>query len=243
MDQFSYFDRQLGHPDWSDKSVLDFGGNVGNLLLDPNCPIKPENYWCLDVVREAIEQGQRQHPSAHFGFYDRYNFEFNPTGTRDLPIPDLGRKFDVIVSYSVFVHTSKREMLELVEQMMGMLTDDGVLAFTFADPYFDPPPGWLRPDEPQVDNLMWRLMAGPLNGEAAAVAERARHSKLTWATLVNNEELILDGGYEWIGLGDERSQYIAYCTEDHMREIYPNAKVLPPVRPERHSCCVLHKGS
>ena len=34
--QVHYFDQQLGHPDWTAKTVLDFGGNQGNLLVDSN---------------------------------------------------------------------------------------------------------------------------------------------------------------------------------------------------------------
>ena len=30
--KFSYFSMQLGEPDCSKKDVLDFGGNVGNIL-------------------------------------------------------------------------------------------------------------------------------------------------------------------------------------------------------------------
>jgi hypothetical protein len=244
MDQFSYFDRQLGHPDWAHADVLDFGGNNGNLLLDPDCTIDPARYWCLDVVRAALEQGRQGHPLAHFELYDRYNFEFNPTGTPGLPIPDLGRRFDYIVSYAVFAHTSKAEMRELVEQLLPMLADGGALAFTFIDPYFDPPEGWLRDWEPQVDNLTWRLSAGPIPDRVAAeVAAHARGSELTWATLVNNEDLVLESGDDWIRMGDERSQYIAFCTEEHMRSIFPGAEVLPPVPPERHSCCVIRTPS
>src|SRR2546421_3718139 len=126
--QFSYFDRQLGHPDWTEANVLDFGGNVGNILSDPDCTIDPRRYWCLDLHKEAIVEGQRRYPSAHFEFYDRYNFEFNPDGDRRLPVPDLGARFDVILAYSVFSHTSRGEMRELVGQLRGMLTGGGGLA-------------------------------------------------------------------------------------------------------------------
>ena len=32
--QFAYFDKQLGHPNWEGKSVLDFGGNRGNPVVE-----------------------------------------------------------------------------------------------------------------------------------------------------------------------------------------------------------------
>jgi SAM-dependent methyltransferase len=235
--QFSYFDRQLGHPDWSEATVLDFGGNVGNILLDPGCTIDPRRYWCLDIEKDAIAEGQQRHPLAHFAFYDRYNFEFNPCGTPELPVPDLGQRFDIIVAYSVFSHTSRGEMLRLVEQLRALLTDSGALAFTFIDPLFDPPEGWARDEEaPGLDNLNWVLR---LNGDASALATGIDRDRLSWATFVNNDELVTEPGDAWLRTGAERSQYLALCTEEHMRSIYPEAEVHAPVRPERQSCCVI----
>src|SRR3982075_168891 len=95
--QFAYFDPILRHPDWANANVLDFGGNAGNILLDPHCPIDPAKYRCLDISRAAIEVGRQRHPRAHFEFYARYNFEFTPPAPPALPIPDLGRRFDIIL--------------------------------------------------------------------------------------------------------------------------------------------------
>ena len=53
--QFAYFNEQLDHPDWRNKLVFDFGGNQGNLLRDPSCSIRPRDYYCIDVLREAID--------------------------------------------------------------------------------------------------------------------------------------------------------------------------------------------
>ncbi|MGK4585123.1 class I SAM-dependent methyltransferase [Kitasatospora sp. HPMI-4] len=243
--QFRYFDRQLGRPGWPAKRVLDFGGNVGNLLLDPECTIRHGHYWCLDVIPEAVEEGRRRYPDATFLHYDRYNFEYNPGGTRRLPVPDLGR-FDVILAQSVFSHTSKAEMRELVAQLRTFLTDDGVLAFTFIDPYFKPPPGWARAEEwPDLDNLRWRLASARRWQEPGmdveALEAEATSARITWATLVNNEDFVLDSGGDWCREGEERTHYMVFCTEEHMRSVYPDADVLPPVQPERFSCAVLRR--
>ena len=97
MGQFRYFDQQLGHPDWASKTVLDFGGNSGNLLRDPLASIDPALYWCIDVSPAGIARGQDTFPQAHWIRYDRYNFEFNPRGVKGLEIPDPGQRFDVIL--------------------------------------------------------------------------------------------------------------------------------------------------
>jgi SAM-dependent methyltransferase len=134
LGQFAYFDRQLGLPDWRDMKVLDFGGTDGNLLWNPDCAIEHEDYYCLDVVRDAIDEGRRTFPRAHWFHYDRYNCSFNPTGVPSLPIPSLGTRFDAILAYSVFTHTTRDEMHELVAQLLQQLAPNGVLAFTFEDP-------------------------------------------------------------------------------------------------------------
>ena len=119
--QFDYFDEQLEHPDWRGKPVLDFGGSKGNLLLDLLCGIREEDYYCLDVIREAIEEGRRLFPAAHWFHYDRYNCSFNPEGVVDLPVPDFGVEFDFILAYSVFTHTTFEEMKELICQLRARL--------------------------------------------------------------------------------------------------------------------------
>lgn len=192
--QFTYFDRRLGGPDWHGKRVLDFGGNVGNLLLDPGCPVEPGDYWCIDVSRDAIEEGRRRNPAAHFVFYDRYNYEYNPTGTPGLPVPDPGVRFDFIVAFGVLGHLSQAEALELVDRLMGMLTGDGRLACTFVDPLWRPPPGWTYESE-SADSANLSLLVDTLRrvepdldaevlssrtAESAARARSARWSNLHW---------------------------------------------------------------
>ena len=66
-DQFTYFSEQVGERLWQGKNVLDFGGNIGNILRDPNSTIDEERYWCLDVVQESIERGRhciREHTGS-----------------------------------------------------------------------------------------------------------------------------------------------------------------------------------
>ena len=104
--QFTYFSLQLGESDWSGKYVLDFGGNIGNMLRDPSSTIDEERYWCIDVVEESIKRGKAAFPKAHWVFYDRYCFFFNPHGAPRLKLPELDQQFDYIVAYSVFTNTS-----------------------------------------------------------------------------------------------------------------------------------------
>src|SRR5829696_9007056 len=129
--QFTYFSLQLGEKDWSSKNVLDFGGNIGNMLRDPNCMIDHERYCCIDVVKESIDKGKEAFPQAHWIFYDRYCFFFNPNGVEGLELPRFEQKFDYIVAYSVFTNTSRTDMLDLVRTMESKLAHGVALAFTF----------------------------------------------------------------------------------------------------------------
>lgn len=136
LGQFTYFSRQLGERMWRGKDVLDFGGNIGNILRDRNSTIDPERYWCLDVDQDSIAQGKASFPLSHWLFYNRFSFFFNPYGVPNLPLPQMDQTFDYIVAFSVFTNTNQADMLQLVDELKSILSEDGALAFTFIDPYF-----------------------------------------------------------------------------------------------------------
>jgi SAM-dependent methyltransferase len=225
--QFAYFDEQLGHPEWPAKSVLDFGGNKGNLLLDPSCKIRQRDYYCVDVVREAIEMGRNAFPDAHWVHYDRYNRSFNPDGVADLLIPDLGLRFDFILAYSVFTHTTLEEMKDLVGQLESFLAPGGTLAFTFIDPHYR-------------NNLEWRLdrRQGLEAKRLVAKAEGA-----DWCSLVNGSDLYVNSSGPWHLSPEVCATYNVYYTERFLRQQFPRAQVCPPVNGEMQHCAILRKDT
>jgi len=236
--QFAYFSKQLHRETWHGMYVLDFGGNIGNLLRDPNSTIDEERYWCVDIVREAIEEGRRLYPKAHWVFYDRYSFAFNPDGIRGLPIPRLERKFDVIVAFSVFTNTKPSEMFELVEQLKDNLTENGVLAFTFIDPNH-----WSDGDY-YGSNFQWRLREEEKRGllaenEKYTLLKRAQFAE--WFMLVNGRYLYVESEVIDENLPEEQRTCYVFHTEDYMRFHFPDAAILPPVNNEMQHCCVLRK--
>ena len=226
--QFAYFDEQLDHPDWSGKSVLDFGGNKGNLLLDPSVKIQPWDYYCVDVVREAIEAGRETFPDAHWVHYDRYNRSFNPEGVRDLPVPDLGLRFDFILAYSVFTHTTFEETGDLLAQLEALLAPGGTLAFTFIDPHYR-------------NNLQWRLeRSHGLDGQEVD-SVLARASDAEWCALVNGSELYVNSSGSWNLSVETCATYNVYYTERFLRQQFPRADVRAPVNDEMQHCAILRK--
>jgi hypothetical protein len=241
MGQFTYFSQQVGEAVWSGKNVLDFGGNIGNLLRDPNSTIDEERYWCIDVVRDSIEQGQSHYPKSHWIFYDRYCFFFNPHGAPNLAIPNLDQRFDYIVAYSVFTNTARTDMLQLVNELEGMLAKGGVLAFTFIDPFYCSWPGQY-----EGNNFQWRLereielereQGRTLNIDTLDLAQRAQHAD--WCILVNGEDLYIETEdikpYE---PERQRTCHVFY-TEEYMKKLFPHATMLPPANNEMQHCCVV----
>ncbi len=243
LGQFTYFSQQVGETLWSGKNVLDFGGNIGNILRDPNSTIDEERYWCIDVVRDSIEQGKSLYPKSHWLFYDRYCFFFNPTGVPNLPIPNLGQKFDYIVAYSVFTNTSRTDMLQLVDELKAMLAPDGVLAFTFIDPFYL---SW--PDQYAGNNLQWRL-----EKEIELARERGRGLNINpldlnhqaqgaeWCILVNGEDLYLETEEIRVCEPEQQRTCHVFYTEEYMKKLFPQGVMRPPANREMQHCCVIRK--
>lgn len=224
--QFAYFNAQLEHPDWSDKRVLDFGGNKGNLLLDPLCTIRHKNYYCLDVIREAIDEGRKAFPEANWFHYDRYNCSFNPEGVVDLAVPDMGVEFDFILAYSVFTHTTWEGTKDLVEQLRARLAPGGRLAFTFIDPHWE-------------SNLRWRLEKRNSTERVEELLAKSRDAD--WCSLVNGTELYVNSAGQWDEAQENCITYNVYYTEKFLLDQFPGAKIKKPVNDEMQHCCEISR--
>src|SRR5262245_10337229 len=243
MGQFTYFAMQIGESIWREKRVLDFGGNIGNILKDPNSTIEPDRYWSLDVVEESIERGRASYPTAHWGCDDRYCFYFTPYGAPALAPADLGGGYGYVVAYSVFPNTTRTDMLQLVHELEGLLADDGALAFTFIDPHYLSWPGQY-----DANNFLWRLereqqlereKGHVLDIDVDQLTRRTRGAD--WCILVNGEDLYIEtediGSYE---PERQRTQH-AFYSERYMKMLFPHATILPPVNNEMQHCCVIRQ--
>lgn len=235
--QFTYFSTQLGDANWHGKNILDFGGNVGNILRDPNSTIDPERYWCLDVDRESVDQGRAAFPRSHWLFYDRYSFFFNPSGRRSVPLPELQQSFSYIVAFSVFTNTSETDMLELVADLKSKLAPGGALAFTFIDPYYTT---WGAPRG--RNNLQWRLDLETERKHIAAdrareVDEKSKGAR--WFILVNGGDLYIETEDVRHYRPEEQRTFHVFHTTDYMKTLFPKATILPPVNNEMQHCCVI----
>ncbi|HSS49247.1 MAG TPA: Rid family hydrolase [Thermoanaerobaculia bacterium] len=238
---FEYFAFQLGEKDWRGKDVLDFGGNVGALLQDPTATLDEERYWCMEIIKEAVELGRQLYPRAHWVFYDKYNFFFNPHGDPNLKIPDCGgQKFDVIAAYSVFTNNRQADMLDMVPQLVDRLKPGGVLAFTFIDPHHHSYRHWHADGGP--DNLRLQLEKSRREGvdvDVEGMLARARGAR--WCILVNERDLFVETHEIREYAPEEQESYHIYYTAEYMAELFPGAEILPPAANEIHHCCLLRR--
>jgi len=238
--QFGYFDQILGRPAWRRAKILDFGGNVGTFLIGAGSAVDHDDYWCMDINRAVLHQGQREFPRAHFVHYDRYSSQFNPDGVRYLPIPDCGLKFDVIVAFSVFTHVHELEMLELVGQLRTMLASGGVLAFTFCDARYDR--SLSDPSLPQGSDVRKNLEQQRIKNTPEQINEIVdRACRTGWCVLID-EELYVEPGSQ-VSIQERRGKpgesYCSYFRVEHIASLFPESQIFAPVDPEWQHCCVL----
>jgi SAM-dependent methyltransferase len=237
-DRFEYFREQLGEADWTRKNVLDFGGADGGLLRDPRATIDVNRYWCIDVAAAAIAAGRDDYPNAHWLWYDRYSFHYNPRGVADLAIPDPGLQFDIIAAYSVFTSTRAAETVALVRQLEALLAPGGTLAFTFIDPHY---PSW--PDRYAGSNLRWRLEKERFEGAELHVSRLlARAGCAPYCILLNNTDLYLDDReIPEHPIAAQKTCHV-YYTADRMAELLPEATIRRPPDNEMQHCCIISRG-
>ncbi len=193
----------------------------------------------MDVVKEAgIDEGRRQFPEAHCVHYDRYNCSFNPEGTVDIPIPELGVEFDFIVAYSVFTHIARDERHDLVGQLRARLKPRGTLAFSFIDPQHS---SW--PATYPGNNLRWRLESarGTSKPPSMSPASSRRVAARPGAALVDGTELHVESdGID--GLRQLMTYHVFY-TAEFLQQEFPDARILPPVNGEMQACCLLRRAA
>jgi len=228
--QFHYFDELLGRPVWKDRKILDFGGNVGTFLASAGAHVDHANYWCIDINPAVIEQGRLTYPRAHFVHFNRYSPQYNPYGKRNHPIPDCGVKFDFILAFSVFTHVDKKEMVESVATLRGMLAPDGVLAFTFLEPRFDR--SLSDPRLPRGSTVLRNL--GPRGRHE--MVQRAR-----WFVVIDDTLYVEpdDALYHQTRRGKPHESYCSFVTAEFMKSLFPGAAVREPVCGEWQHCCII----
>ena len=137
-DTFDAFYEIVG--DFTNKSILDFGGNRGNLINSSNGKILEENYTCLDISQDALDIISKECPKANTIHWNRYHKMYNPTGNKNENFPNSyfngglfgkNKKIDLVFANSVFTHHEIKEMLYCIRQLSSVSNN---LYFTYIDP-------------------------------------------------------------------------------------------------------------
>ena len=226
---FSYFATQLGQPLswWEDKKVLDFGGNWGNVLRDPNCTIKPENYHCLDVSQAALENGNAAFPEAHWHLYNRFNLVYNFKGVKGEPLPTsvTDQKFDVILVFSVFTTTSVTEMQETIgNELMPLLNPGGVLMTTYLS---------LDAQAPLSFFLQKRLGFQ----EKLKLSVRNKFKGRWYGYLVGSANVLFKN--EGLEALTEQHLMLAFHKDEFIKAVFPTCTIKRFVSPEIQHCIII----
>jgi hypothetical protein len=101
------------------KTILDFGGNRGNLIYFSQGKILQTNYTCIDVDANSITHGEQEFPNATWIHWNKHHPWYNPTGF-DVSFPIVDTQFDIIWSHSVFTHLDIKETLYCLEQLLKL---------------------------------------------------------------------------------------------------------------------------
>lgn len=115
---------------YNNKTILDFGGNRGNLIDSSDGKIKQEHYTCLDVSKESLDFLHKDFPLVNSIHWNKYHPYYNPTGNIEEPFPKL-QFYDIIFANSVFTHISLEETLYCLEQISKYTNR---ITFTYIDP-------------------------------------------------------------------------------------------------------------
>ncbi len=238
--QIDYFDKQFGGIDWSNKKILDFGGDTGGFLTGARGIVSPENYWCLEVNPLAVEIGKQQHPKANFVRFNRYSSYDNPKGVIGLAIPFPPKSFDIILSFSVFTHVSKPDMLNLIHQLKGLLKPNGILGFTYGDPAYFPSkdPNWdqttVKPDFFKGSTLELPLRRWKPS-EANLLLEEAKGCR--WCTLVN-DDFRIEPPDDSSPIEKEGAEFLQWYDSSYLQTLFPKGEIKQPIAPATQHCIV-----
>tara|TARA_Y100000287_G_C14139417_1_gene313960 strand:- start:79 stop:759 length:681 start_codon:yes stop_codon:yes gene_type:complete len=104
------------NPDYNNHSLLDFGGNRGNLLHFSEGTIPSNRYTCVDVSSWSVFKGEEEFPDANFIHYNRYNEMYNPSGNSSESFPTVDQH-DYVWAFSVFSHMKYEDILETLQWM------------------------------------------------------------------------------------------------------------------------------
>lgn len=118
--------------DIPNNSVLDFGGNRGNLLhFVPD--IDESKYTCIDVDIPSLKSGAKEFPKAKWVHYNKYNWAYHHKGNTNEPFPMFIPRHDYVYAYSVFSHTTLDEFYKTLKYLISRANKKVAVSFLAID--------------------------------------------------------------------------------------------------------------
>ena len=118
--------------DWSQVSVLDYGCNQGNYVKHSKHIVSPDRYLGVDINQASIVKAKTNYPDYEFLHYNQWHPSFNPRGINSIMLSNvLDRKFDVVVAYSVFTHSTIDQTRRQLADLKKLLNPGGCILATF----------------------------------------------------------------------------------------------------------------
>ena len=124
--RFDLFKAALGG-NLTNKTLLDWGGNRGNIVYFSNGEIAESNYTSVDVDNDSLVSGKLEFPDANFIHYNRYNWCYNHAGSTTEPYPTLESSYNYVICYSVYTHTDYQDMRDAVVYLKENVNYDTML--------------------------------------------------------------------------------------------------------------------
>jgi len=129
---FQVFSSSMLNIDWHNVSILDYGCNQGNYLNSARGYIDTTKYIGADIMLKSIMTATNIHTDCKFLHYNKWHQAWNPNGEKNLNLSNvpMGEKFDVILCYSVFTHTTFEQTKHELEDLKKLLNPNGIILFT-----------------------------------------------------------------------------------------------------------------
>lgn len=115
-------------PTWYQKTILDYGCNVANLLKTGSGKIAESNYTGIDVQIKSLELASTEFKNAEFIRSEYYHPAFNSNGSDKFP--ELTKKYDVVFCIGVFTHCDINDIITHIDFLKSNLAPDGYIVFS-----------------------------------------------------------------------------------------------------------------
>jgi 2-polyprenyl-3-methyl-5-hydroxy-6-metoxy-1,4-benzoquinol methylase len=209
QDVFGLLDDRLSQidADWYNRTILDYGCNIGNLLITSGGKIKDENYIGLDVIAEPLEIAKNSYPAATWIYYNGYHSCFNPTGT-EYCMPAVVQP-DVIVCHGVFTHCDMDTIISKIAHFRKIIATGGVIVFS----------AWEREHFPKYTQIFLPKQLGITLPSSANLEFKESLYLIDRSLSIVDQYTLGDiGPHTWIE---------TFFDRDYILKNIPDARVLP----------------